>query len=201
MAKYSSLNQNKWVNFQLEDSAYDAGTGQTKPILQVVGGIYRATQPTYTDGDAAMLHFSSDGKLMVDTELTLNADNVTVGNLKVGSTDQTSVNSRWIKTDTNGVVAVSASSDIPTSIVGGTKTVTTAGVREALGASTSIKSVYIRATSTNTGLIYVGGVTVTSANGISLAANDSVELSIANLATVYLDSSVNGEGVGYTYFA
>lgn len=103
---------------------------------------------------------------------------------------------RAIKVDNQGRVVLS----IPTTITGGTKTVTTAGVAEALGASTTIKSIYIRATSTNTGNIYVGGSDVSSANGIALAANDSVEIDIADLATVYIDSDVNGEGVGFTYF-
>jgi len=101
--------------------------------------------------------------------------------------------------DANVLTALSAVA-IPTTIVGGTKDVTTAGTREALGASTTIKSVTIRAKAANGGNIYVGGVTVDSANGIALAANDSVELDIANLATVYVDSSIDGEGVGFTYF-
>lgn len=100
----------------------------------------------------------------------------------------------------SGSMHVTTITDIPTGIVGGTKTVTTAGTRVALGVSTTIKSVSIRANAANTGFIYVGGVTVDSANGIALAANDQVEFDIANLATVYIDSSVNLEGVGFTYF-
>lgn len=95
MAKYNSLNQNKWVNFQLEDSAYDYGTSQTKPIVQVIGGIFRTVQPTYTDGDAAVAHFTNDGKLMVDTELTLNGN--VISNIKSFSTDNTEANSAYGK--------------------------------------------------------------------------------------------------------
>ena len=88
----------------------------------------------------------------------------------------------------------------PTGMVDGAKVVTTAGTAEALGASTAIKSVTIKASSANTGIIYVGGSGVSSATGISLGANDSVDITIANLATVYIDSSVSGEGVGFVYF-
>lgn len=64
MAKYNSLNQNKWVNFQLDQDTYDYGTGQTVPIVQAIGGIYRAAQPTYTANDAVVAHFDSAGYLM-----------------------------------------------------------------------------------------------------------------------------------------
>ena len=86
----------------------------------------------------------------------------------------------------------------PTTIVGGSKDVTTAGVRVALGTTMTAKQIYIRAKSTNTGVIYVGGITVDSTNGIALGANDSVTLEIADRATVYIDSSVSLEGCGYT---
>lgn len=95
MAKYSSLNQNVWANFQVDDLAIDPGSDQTKPILQVVGGVYRSTLPTYTNGDAAILHFTSEGKLMVDTEMTLEATGVEINNIKVFSPDATAVNSKY----------------------------------------------------------------------------------------------------------
>jgi hypothetical protein len=90
---------------------------------------------------------------------------------------------------------------IPTTIGEGTKDVTTAGTAEALGASIACKTVYIRAKATNTDAVYIGGSGVSSADGIELFANDSVELKISNIATVFVDSIVNGEGVGFTYVA
>ena len=36
-----------------------------------IGGEYNATPPTYTDGDAVLFQFTSDGKLMTDTNVTL----------------------------------------------------------------------------------------------------------------------------------
>jgi hypothetical protein len=82
MAKYLSWQQNKWANFQVEDSAYDFGTSQTKPIIQSVGGIYRAALPTYTDGDAAMNHYTVDGKLYVQ-----NSSDIQLGAVEIKDGD------------------------------------------------------------------------------------------------------------------
>lgn len=89
----------------------------------------------------------------------------------------------------------------PYSIVGnGKTTVTAAGTRVPLG-SGAIKSVTLRALVTNTGLIYVGNTTVSSANGFQLSKSETVSLDIDDLAKVNIDSSVNGEGVTYIYLA
>lgn len=78
-------------------------------------------------------------------------------------------------------------------------TVTTAGTRVQLATNTC-KSLTIKAKSTNTGLIYVGNVAVASTNGFQLLAGESVSLDISNTNLVYIDSSVNGEGIS-TIFA
>lgn len=87
----------------------------------------------------------------------------------------------------------------------GVKTVTTAGTDEALAGSTACKRVTIQAQTDNTGWIAVGtsGVDATEATGtgVLLAAGDVYELEIDNLADVYIDSTVNGEGVRFAYFA
>lgn len=85
----------------------------------------------------------------------------------------------------------------PTTLLNGKTTVTTAGTRVVLASSTTAKSVTIKALIANTGSIYVGSATVSSANGYVLLPGDSVSVSIANLNTVNIDSSVNGEGVTY----
>jgi hypothetical protein len=90
----------------------------------------------------------------------------------------------------------------PGTIVGnGVTTVTTAGTEVALASSTSIKSVTVKALSTNTGFIYVGSSSVSSANGFELSSSETVSIDIDNLSKVYIDSSVNGEGVSYIYLA
>lgn len=85
----------------------------------------------------------------------------------------------------------------PTTIFNGKKTVTTAGTRVTLASTTAVKSVTIKALAANTGTIYVGNATVASTNGFALAAGDTVSLDVSDLATVNIDSSVNGEGVTY----
>lgn len=88
-----------------------------------------------------------------------------------------------------------------TGVGSGKTAVAVAGTQVALSASTVIKSVTIKALSTNTGIIYVGASTVSSADGFELNAGDTVSLDVDNLADVYVDSSVNGEGVSYIYVA
>lgn len=92
---------------------------------------------------------------------------------------------------------VSVSEDPFSSVVSGQTNVTTAGVRVALGSSTAILGVVIRAKLTNTGLIYVGGSTVSSSNGYILDRGSAVFVGVANLADISIDSSVSGEGVSY----
>ena len=63
---------------------------------------------------------------------------------------------------------------IPSAIYHGKKTVT-AGTDEAIGASQAITSgVNVKALAGNSGLIYVGKVNVSSADGYELSANESV---------------------------
>jgi len=87
---------------------------------------------------------------------------------------------------------------LPTAIYNGQKTVATAGSAEALASSQAIVSgVTVKALATNTGIVYVGNAAVAAANGLELAAGESVFIEVANLATVYLDVSVNAEGVSW----
>lgn len=91
-----------------------------------------------------------------------------------------------------------------TGIGHGVTTVTTAGTDVALAASTACKRVTIQAQTDNTSGIAVGtsGVdaTIATGTGIYLNPGDAIELEIDNLADVYIDSLVNGEGVRYVYY-
>jgi hypothetical protein len=85
----------------------------------------------------------------------------------------------------------------------GQKVVTTAGTAVVLAASREIEGpILIKALEGNTGKIYVGNDganDVTSANGYELGAGDSLQLNyVSNIASIYIDSSVNGEGVSWT---
>jgi hypothetical protein len=107
-------------------------------------------------------------------------------------------NTYTLKTDNQGQIVLSSSAGLPSTIYNGKTTVATAGTRVALASSQAISnSVTIRALKANTGTIYVGNSSVASTNGLALSAGDSVTVVVANLNTVNLDCSVNGEGVTY----
>lgn len=95
--------------------------------------------------------------------------------------------------------------DHPTQTLGhGVKTVTTAGTDVALTTThTPIKWIMIQAQTDNTGLIAIGAsgvdATVATGTGLLLSAGQSITLPIDNLTHVYIDSTVSGDGVRYTY--
>lgn len=85
----------------------------------------------------------------------------------------------------------------------GVKTVTTAGTDVVLATTQNAKWVIIQAQTDNTGYVAVGtsGVdaTVATGTGVLLAAGESVTLPANDLANIYIDATVNGDGVRYTY--
>ena len=85
------------------------------------------------------------------------------------------------------------------SVGSGKTTVTTAGTQVVLSSSTATASVTIKALATNTGYIYVGASTVSSTDGFQLQAGEVVSMDVDNLSDIWIDSSVNGEGVSYIY--
>lgn len=120
--------------------------------------------------------------------------NVKNSSLTVAQSTAANLNATVVGT---GTFAVQSSLTAPTTIFNGKTTVATAGTRVTLAASQTVKSVTIKALATNTGTIYVGSSTVAASNGLQLAAGEAVSMDIANLNTVNIDSSVNGEGVTY----
>jgi len=87
----------------------------------------------------------------------------------------------------------------PTTVGNGNKVVTTGGTAEALGASTAIESVTIKALVGNTNNVYVGDSGVDNTNGFVLGAGDTISLDIDNLTDIYLDVDTDGEGVSFIY--
>jgi hypothetical protein len=88
----------------------------------------------------------------------------------------------------------------PTAIYGNKTNVITAGTRVQLQAASQAltEGVWVRALDANTGLIYVGNITISAtAGGTRLAAKEAVFIRIDNLNKVNIDAAVNGEGVTY----
>ena len=84
---------------------------------------------------------------------------------------------------------------------GGIETVDAAGTAQVLASSTKCKRVSVKAELDNTGNIFVGGSDVdkTTKNGIILDAGEAWIFYVDNLAKIYIDASVTGDGVHYTY--
>ena len=102
---------------------------------------------------------------------------------------------RLLLTDSSGNLQINVNA--PTTIYNGQKVVADAGTREALGADQAILSITIKAHKTNTGNIFVGNNTVSNANGFILPPGEVVSLDIDNVADIYIDSAVDGEGVSW----
>ena len=118
-----------------------------------------------------------------------------------GDVDTTVTGTAIMWEDANDTMrAVSAAKPLPVDLAAPTavssfrQLVTTAGTRVQLP-TFACKSVTITALSTNTGLIYIGSVAVTSANGHALAAGAGVSLDLSNVNVLYIDSSLNSQGV------
>lgn len=83
-------------------------------------------------------------------------------------------------------------------IISGQKAVTTAGTEVALGSQVINGPLMIKALSANTGLMFIGNAdgVVSSSTGFQLAAGASVVFDyVGDLASILVDSAVNGEGV------
>lgn len=140
----------------------------------------------YSEGDASPLRVDNLGRLWI-TDYGLEK-------LSAGTVELTAFQGgSWNVTTTHSTSGIGH----------GVKTVTTAGTDVALASSTSAKEVTIQAQTDNTGLIAVGatGVDATEATGtgVLLRAGDSITLDCDNLADIFIDSTVNGDGVRFTY--
>jgi len=86
----------------------------------------------------------------------------------------------------------------------GVKTVASAGTDEALvSAITWAKWVTIQAQTDNTGVIAVGAsgvdATVATGTGVALVAGAMITIPCDDLKDIYIDATVTGDGVRYTY--
>ena len=149
----------------------------------------------------------SGTEMQVDVVAALPAGTNAIGKLAANSgVDIGDVDITSIAAGDNNIGNVDIVS-MPSTITGighGVKTVTTAGTDVALAASTTCKRITIQAQTDNTNIIAVGGsgvdATIATGTGVVLYPGDVFELEIDNLADVYIDSLVNGEGVRFCYF-
>jgi hypothetical protein len=88
----------------------------------------------------------------------------------------------------------------------GVKTIAAKGTPEALGSSTRCESITITALAANTKAVWVGGsdVKASEKKGTPLEKSQTLRLIAAHdhvddLAQVFVDPEVNGEGVSFSY--
>jgi|15BtaG_2_1085339.scaffolds.fasta_scaffold00693_15 hypothetical protein len=144
----------------------------------------------------------SGSEMQVDVVASLPAGTNAIGKLSandgvdIGDVDVTSIS--------GGTNAIGRVGHDITGGADGVTLVSTAGTDVVLASSTTCKKVDIQAQTDNTGLIAVGftGVDATEATGtgIILESGDTYSLEINNLNLIYIDSTVSGEGVRYTYY-
>lgn len=183
-----TITANAGTNLNTSLLALESG-GNLATLAGIVSSSKAATK--IADGDSVTLGAKADAKSTATDTTAVSIVSV----LKEISYMEQNPASRAV---TNaGTFPVQNTPVASTGLYYGKKTVTTAGTRVALASSQAVKSVVIKALQTNTGYIYVGDSSVASTNGFQLLAGDTVSLDIANLSTVNIDSSVNGEGVTY----
>lgn len=88
----------------------------------------------------------------------------------------------------------------PTGLAHAQVTIPTAGTRVQL-ANTPCKSLLLRALASNTGTVFIGGVTVDAANGFPLARGDAIAVDISNANAIYVDTDVSGSKVAWIVVA
>ena len=85
--------------------------------------------------------------------------------------------------------------------ISGQKTISAAGTAEALGTVQIDAALLVRALDTNVGIVALGNDganDVTVSNGYRLSAGEALIFDhVDNLASIYLDSAINGEGVSW----
>jgi len=160
-----------------------------------VDGTVAVTNADITDSKTALqlLDNAVDGAYL-NTNMNIAGTDVAANNGVVSAQTQRVT----IASDSTGVIGHNI-----TGIGHGVKTVTTAGTDVALAASTPCKRVTVQAQTDNTNIIAVGGTgvdaTIATGTGIVLYPGDAYEIDVDNLADVFIDSLVNGEGVRFAY--
>jgi hypothetical protein len=90
---------------------------------------------------------------------------------------------------------------MPYPILSSQKTVTAAGTAEALGTLQIDGALLVKALDTNTDIVAIGNDgadDVTTSNGYRLSAGQALIFDhVDNLAAIFIDAAVNGEGVSW----
>lgn len=193
-------------NFKIVGESYGSGNGLASLAFRqdVLGASFSGLG--IANNDWTYLQVNSKGGLYVTGSEVENAAVQSQPILAGGRYDSSA---RTLGNGDAGAVALNASGHVLVAhaIAGGADGVTTvssAGTDVVLGGDVACKKIDIQAQTDNTGLIAVGftGVDATEATGtgVILYAGDTYSLETGNLNLIYIDSTVSGDGVRYTYF-
>jgi len=84
-------------------------------MAQLYGNLYETGKPSDWKPLACVKQLDGTYALKVDTELSVDSLTLEVNNLKVGSTDQTAANSKYLKTKADGTIYIEGSVTITSS--------------------------------------------------------------------------------------
>lgn len=129
--------------------------------------------------------------------------NQTTGNASLSTIagDTTSIDGKMTACNTNSVTIVATERPNGyTSFASGRKTVTTAGTAEQLASSTGCTMVLVTALPDNDNTIWIGDSGVEDGEGRPLFPAQSETFYVDNLASLWIDSIVDADGVSYVYY-
>lgn len=166
-------------------------------VVPATGGTaYLKASGAGTSGDPYITENTISGTVAVsgpltDAELRASAVPVSGTIAATGPLTDAELRAAAVPVDVASVAA-------PSAIFSGQTIVTTAGTAVALTTTQAISSgVTVKGLSTNTGIVYVGNSAVDSSNGFELAAGEAIFIDTDDLATVFVDAAVSGEGVSF----
>ena len=198
---------------------FSGASGDTKPKQSTY---LSNTQPhsvasgsTFYELDTGIMWITGDGETWVekDTIVRLEASasidigDVTLlaGTASIGTLGANSGVDIGDVTLTAGTSSIGLVGHNKTGIGHGVETVDAVATAQPIAGSTPAKVVIVQAQTDNTGAIAVGGsgvlATVATGTGVLLYAGDSVTLEVDNLADVYIDATIQDEGVRFTYLS
>lgn len=99
--------------------------------------------------------------------------------------------------DSGGIQIEDFGGTVTSVVASGQNTIASAGTAEVLAASTTTKSVALKALHGNSNMIYVGKSDVDSTNGFVLDAGEGLVLEVDNLTDIYIDADTSSDGVSY----
>lgn len=157
------------------------------------------------DGDGNILYVGYSARGLSDSATGWLIHSFTYTNNVV--TSRSIIYGRWSDysgtggTPSQGIIQVAGTVIVatPTFIGDNFKNVTVAGTREMLSTTVYCIKVIITAKEANTGDIWIGGETIAAGRGRPLKALQSQEIEIDDLSKIWIDATVSGEGVTYTY--